>query len=309
MIGKVARIAIWVLVAACGAQGEPQADAFDGPRAFRDLVEQVQMGPRPAGSEASARLRAWASARLRQAGWRVEEHAFEAAPPRAEPVAMVNLIARLPASAGLAGDEVMLITHHDTKALPGFVGANDGASGVALLLEVARQLARRERLLDHTIVLFDGEEAFGRNIDARDGLYGSRALAARMRASGELEGVHALLLVDMLADADLNIAHAAGSDPGLVRLWQEAAARLGREDVLDGALAFVDDHTPFARAGLRAYLALIDFQYGERSSPGWRWHSDGDVLDGVSPASLDAAGELVLEWLRLVEAGRSGAAP
>jgi hypothetical protein len=272
---------------------EPRA--FDGERAFRDLVAQVQLGPRHPGSPGSAAVRELLRARLRQAGWAVRDHAFEARLPDGSRAALVNLIADLPASGSEPG-VLMLVAHYDTKHLPSvpqFAGANDGASGAAVLLELARVLPREPRPLAVRIALFDGEEAVGPNIRGGDGLYGSRALAAEMRADGSLAQVRALLLVDMVGDADLNLSWGADSDPGLVAAFAELARRSGIE--LSGPLGLVDDHTPFVEAGVPRVLSLIDFHYGDRTSPGWRWHSRGDGLEAVSAASLADVGNLLVE--------------
>jgi len=305
---KVARsllVAVW-LGASAGCDGgdapapvatEPRA-VFDGERAFRDLVAQVQLGPRHPGSPGSAAVRELLRARLRQAGWSVRDHAFEARLPDGSSAAMVNLLADLP---GPDPGVLMLIAHYDTKHLasvPDFVGANDGASGVAVLLELARVLPRQPRVLGLRIALCDGEEAVGANIRGSDGLYGSRALAAAMRADGSLAQVRALVLVDMVGDAELNLSWGADSDSALVGTFAALAQRAGID--LAGPLGLVDDHSPFVAAGVPRVLSLIDFHFGDRSSPGWRWHSRGDVLEAVSAASLNSVGNVLVEFLARV---------
>jgi Zn-dependent M28 family amino/carboxypeptidase len=209
---------------------------------------------------------------------------------------------------------VLLGTHYDTKRIPGvrFVGANDGASGTALLLEVARQLATYPLPFDIWLVFFDGEEAFGRDITRDDGLYGSRSLAGQMESDGTLERVAAMIVVDMVADADLNLAVDLNSSPALRRVLRDSAERLGMASLIDASvpLRVTDDHTPFLRRGVSEVLAVIDFQYGARSSPGPLWHTSGDDLDKVSAESLNSAGRLLVETLhgverRLVEAERA----
>jgi hypothetical protein len=296
--------------AGCGDSDPPRAvgaaapPSFDGERAFRDLVEQVRMGPRHPGSPGSSAVRELIRARLRQAGWTVRDHALDAVRPDGTRAALVNLIADLP---GDGPGTAMLVTHYDTKQIPHvpeFVGANDGASGVAVLLELARVLPHRARALGYQLVFFDGEEAIGPNIGDRDGLYGSRALAAQMQADGTLADVRALVLIDMIGDADLDLSWGSDSDPGLVAQWIELARKRGV--ALSGPMALLDDHAPFVEAGVPRVLSLIDFQYGGRSSPGWRWHSRGDGLEAVSAASLNAFGGLLVEWLAKVEPQLSG---
>jgi glutaminyl-peptide cyclotransferase len=281
------------------APDAPARDRFDGERAFRDLVEQVRHGPRHPGSPGSEAVRELIRSRSRQAGWAVQDHAFEAELPGGTRSPMLNVIADLP---GADPGVVMLVTHYDTKQLPRhpeFAGANDGASGVAVLLELARVLPQRERALSHRLVFFDGEEAVGPNIRGNDGLYGSRALAERMREDGSLAQLRALILIDMVGDSDLNVSWGSDSDPRLATRFAELAQRAGL--ALAGPMGLVDDHTPFVAAGVRPVLSLIDFHFGERASPGWRWHTSGDTLESVSAASLDRFGGVLVEFLAAIE--------
>lgn len=281
----------------CAAEDPPRTGGFDGARAFADLRDQVAIGPRPAGSEGAERTRALISERLRQAGWPVEAHRFQAEPPDGSTIEMVNLIARQP---GESEDTLVLAAHYDTKPIPGvrFLGANDGASGVAILLELARVWGRRRGPFTVELVFFDGEEARGSNITARDGLYGSRALAERMQADGALERVRAFVLVDMVGDRDLNIAIDQNSSAELRALFGEVAG-----DLVDPShrLRLIDDHMPFRERGVGKVLALIDFQYGSRRSPGPLWHTAGDGLDGVSAESLNRVGDALVQLVSRLE--------
>src|SRR5262245_40833903 len=175
--------ALWLALAGCGDRSAPAVSAkaapaeFDGVRAFRDLEALVRIGPRPAGSNGAEQARALIRERLRQAGWLVEAQTFRAGPAREKPVAMVNLLARRSAEP----NPVLLITHYDTKrfADQSFVGANDGGSGVAVLLELARATAADQPPLPLELAFVDGEEAFGQSIDGEGRLDGSKGLAAR----------------------------------------------------------------------------------------------------------------------------------
>lgn len=304
-LGLLACAAAVLLGVACGgaASVSPSAHAFDGERAFQDLVDLVRIGPRPPGSEGAERTRALIRERLAQAGWPVEAREFAAAPPGSSPVAMVNLVARTPGERD--GPVIAFGAHYDTKRIPGleFAGANDGASGVALLLELARVLSvRPERPFPVWLLFFDGEEAFGRTIRSIDGLYGSKALAAEMQRSGELDRLGALIVVDMVADRDLNLTPDATSSSELRALLVEAAERLDDADLIDPrARTIIDDHTPFLERGLEDVLLVIDFQFGARITPGPYWHTTRDDLDAVSAASLNRAGRLVVELLAGVE--------
>ncbi len=285
-----------LLASAFGCTDATGDGAFDAERAFGDLRDLVALGPRPAGSPELEAARRLLEERLRQAGWRVERHAFEAHYPDGAPRTLTNLIASREGTRA-NGERVLFVTHYDTKRIPGvrFVGANDGASGAAVLLELARALATRP--LAHTVqlVFCDGEEADGATISASDGLYGSRALAERMEREGSLGRVRALVLVDMVGDADLGLTRDLGDSPQLVADLRDAAREAGLEGVLNGgALPIVDDHTPFVERGLRETLILMDFQFGERRTPGPFWHTARDDLSAVSPASLNAVGRLAI---------------
>jgi hypothetical protein len=256
--------------------GAPRAtvNRFDGARAFRELRAQVALGPRPAGSAASRRL----AERLRG---ELPAGAFE-------PVSggLRNVVGALP------GREpaILVAAHYDTKDLPGFVGANDGAGGTAAVVELARALARTGAPGDRAVrfALFDGEES-PRDSRAflRDGLRGSRAYA-RAHA-GRLREV---VVVDFVADRRLSLPRERGSDPGLWARLRAAARRVGVASVFPDRVRgpIVDDHTPFAAAGLPA-IDLIDFDYPP-------FHTGGDNLSAVSERSLDAAGEALVELLR-----------
>ena len=182
--------------------------------------------------------------------------------------------------------------HHDTvRAIPGFVGANDGAAGVAVLLELARVLPRPFPGPSITLAFFDAEEARpGRNF-AVDGLRGSRQFVALASAGGgqgapPLDRIEAMYLLDLVGDCDLTIPREAASD---ARLY----GRL-RGPAFEGETAVVvDDHIPFIEAGVPA-VNLIDFVYGPGDSPGAWWHTAEDSLDKVCPGSLDQVGRAVI---------------
>jgi hypothetical protein len=197
------------ILAALPGLARRRADAgtlppFDGVRALRDVERLVAIGPRPPGSAALARTRTYIATELRSAGWRVREHRFTAHTPRG-PLTMTNVIAEWP---GRGAGIIAVGGHYDTKVFEKFrfVGANDGGSSTALLIELGRVLALRlgaaPPASTRWLVFFDGEEA---QIEwsATDSLYGSRALVAALRASGELTRLRALVVADMIGDRDL----------------------------------------------------------------------------------------------------------
>ena len=155
------------------ARPDTESLAFNGERAFEDLKRLVAFGPRPPGSKALAESRAWIVSQLKLAGCQVEEDSFVASTPVGN-IPMTNVIARI---AGARPSVVMVAGHYDTLRATGFtfVGANDGGSSAAFLLELARILGRRKNPVTYWLVFFDGEEAL-EHWSATDSRYGSRHL-------------------------------------------------------------------------------------------------------------------------------------
>jgi Zn-dependent M28 family amino/carboxypeptidase len=268
---------------------------FSGGRAFEDLKHLVAFGPRPPGSPALAQSRLWIIQQLKNTGAQVEEDSFTAMTPIGN-LPMTNVIAKFP---GRRPKVVMVAGHYDTKREEGFrfVGANDGGSSTALLLELARVLGARKNALTYWLVFFDGEEAL-QEWSPTDSLYGSRHLVQKLASHGDLARIQAMLLVDMIGDADLDIHRDDNSTPWLIDTAFSVARRLGYEKYfLDTPTAIDDDHIPFVNAGVAA-ADLIDLDYGPNRS---YWHTDKDTLDHCSPLSLTIVGRVVLETLAEIE--------
>lgn len=272
------------------------APSVSGERALNHVRALVALGPRAPGSSGIEKARDYIRRHLRRSRVEVEDVTFDAATPYGT-VSMTNLVGRIP---GKRTDIVVLAGHYDTvdtRRIPGFVGANDGGSSAALLLELARVLARQGNELTIWVVFFDGEEAL-REWSARDGIYGSRHLAQRWSREGILPRIRAFILVDMIGDSDLLVRREANSTPWLTDLVWDAARDLGYgEHFSDEALVVEDDHVPFVRTGVAA-VDLIDFEYG----PGNRyWHTREDTPDKLSARSFQIIGEVILETLRRLE--------
>jgi Zn-dependent M28 family amino/carboxypeptidase len=286
---------VWLGAIALQAAGAAEAPSFSGGRAFEDLKRLVAFGPRPSGSKALAMSRQEILRQLQRVGLQVEEDSFRAATPFGS-LPMTNLIAKIP---GARPQVIIVAGHYETKRFDefSFVGANDGGSSAAFLLELARVLARRKNALTHWLVFFDGEEAF-QEFSGTDGLYGSRHLVQKMAASGELSQVQAMILVDMVGDARLNIHRDAKSTAWLTDLVFQSARRLGYTKYFrDEPRAYEDDHIPFVNAGVSA-VDLLDFDYGPSNS---YWHTAKDTVDKCSPLSLTIVGRVVLAALEELE--------
>ena len=290
------RLATAILTAAllvgCGGPEKQSTTAgggdFDARRAFADLEAQVRIGPRPAGSPAAERTARWIEHRLRAAG----ASKVEVQRPYANVVGTVE---------GSTSGVVVVGAHYDTKdAIPGFVGANDGASGVAVLLELARALPRPLPGPSAKLVAFDAEEARGDRPFERDGSRGSRQFVDYAREGGghgspPLDGVRAMILFDMVGDCDLRIPLESYSDRDLYDAFAVAASDLtGSSAPFEGRTGpILDDHVPFRVVGVPS-VDLIDFDYGPGPAPGAWWHTPEDTLEHVCAASLDAVGEAAL---------------
>ncbi|MBI1848159.1 MAG: M28 family peptidase [Candidatus Rokubacteria bacterium] len=267
-----------------------RASRFDGAVALRHIERLVTIGPRAAGSPASGRARDYIVAELRKAGAQVRVLAFDADTPNGR-LKMANVIGVVP---GRRPDAVMIAGHYDTKWFPDFrfVGANDGGSSTALVLELARTLAAAPREFTYWLALLDGEEAFGA-WTATDSLYGSRRLAQDLARRRELP--RAVIVADMIGDRDLAIRREAFSTPWLTdAIWASAHALGFDRHFLADATSVEDDHVPFLQAGVPATL-LIDFDYPP-------WHTAGDTLDKVSAQSLQVVGDVLLGALPAIEA-------
>ncbi|MEW6321380.1 MAG: M28 family peptidase [Acidobacteriota bacterium] len=284
-------VAVSVTLAACAAAARQPA-AFDSSRAWEHLRAQVGIGPRVAGTPASAKTREYLIRTLGASGITAVEQPFEARAPHG-PVRMANVIATLP---GRRTERIALASHFDTKLFREFrfVGANDGASSTAVLLELARVLKDRPRTFTLEFIFFDGEEAFVEWGPA-DGTYGSRFYVAHARETGTLASLKALILLDMVGDRDLAFRREGNSTPWLTDLIWTAARRTGHGRHFLAETTFIeDDHLPFLRAGVPA-TDIIDLDYGP-------WHTAGDTLEAVSARSLQVTGEVVLAALPDIEA-------
>ena len=270
------------------------APAFNSARAMQYVTEVVAFGPRPIGSANHKKLESYILARLK--GDLVEDDLFTADTPAGKfPVR--NIVAKFP---GTKDGIIVIAGHYDTNYPlrdTGYVGANDGGSSTALLLELANQLRGKKREGYSVWLLWtDGEEAV-KEWTATDSLYGTRHLAEKWQKDGALRKIKAFLVVDMIGDADLNVDRDASSTPWLEELVYQAATKLGYQShFFARTIGEQDDHTPFMHLGVPS-ADLIDFEYGYNNV---FWHTPQDTLDKLSPKSLEIVGSVVLETVRLL---------
>jgi len=278
----LALVASWYI--ASFLNREPDSLSFDSSRAYADVQTQVAFGPRMPGSAGHAQVREWMRAELESAGWQVEVHESER---MGHPI--YNIIAKLNAEP----PQIILGAHYDTRFIadndPDLTkrtepvpGANDGASGVAVLLELARSLPKDTPPI--WLVFFDTEDN-GR-IEGWDWILGSRAFAEEIPINPR-----AVVIVDMIGDADLNIYLEKNSNVAIrTEIWSMAAS-LGYGDVFinEEKFSMLDDHTPFLEKNIPA-VDIIDFDYPY-------WHTTQDTPDKVSAESLHAVGDTLWHWV------------
>ena len=253
----------------------PSEDRFDSARAWKVLKHQVGIGERPAGSPASRELGAYLKRRVPYGRY------------QRVPDGLRNVVGKV---RGKDADRVVLVgAHYDTKDIPGFVGANDGASGTAVALRLAREIEPRTIRPTLLFVFFDGEESprgAGPGEFEEKGLRGSEVAARRLA-----DEVDRMILLDFVGDKDLSIPRESYSSGRLWSRLRDAAGRAGVGDTFPSGTAggVLDDHIPFRRRGVPA-IDLIDFDFD-------CWHRRCDDLSAVSEDSLDRVGETMMELL------------
>jgi Zn-dependent M28 family amino/carboxypeptidase len=284
LIGLMLAGVIGWYIFAFQTQPEPVFNLFDGQRAYEDVKTQVAFGPRIPGSEGHAEVQEWMWEELESAGWQVEIQESEA---------LGHPVQNIVAKRGDASPQVILGAHYDTRMFADndpdpanhsqpVPGANDGASGVAVLLELARTLPGDT--VPVWLVFFDMEDN-GR-IEGWDWILGSREFVENNPVEPR-----AVVIVDMIGDADLNIYKERNSDTQLTDEIWHAAESIENDTVFipEYKYSMLDDHTPFLEAGIPA-VDLIDFDYPY-------WHTVQDTPDKVSAESLQAVGETLQTWV------------
>jgi Zn-dependent M28 family amino/carboxypeptidase len=268
------------------------AAQFDSNRAWEHLRQLVSMGPRPSGSPAIEQTRQYIKGQLGAIGVAVTEQKWVDDTPGGK-LPMVNLIATIP---GARKDRVVFAGHYDTKRFQQFrfVGASDGGSSAAFVLELARVLKARRNPLTMELLFLDGEEAVNEVWAGTDNTYGSRHYVDAAKRDGSLASLKALVLVDMIGDRNLQIRRDLHSTPWLTDVVWSAARRLKLDNYFVPATTEVeDDHVPFLKAGVPS-VDIIDLDYPQ-------WHTPQDTLDAVSARSLQVVGDVVLAAIPDIE--------
>jgi len=278
---------------------------FNGERAYEYLKQVCAIGPRPSGSAGMAKQQKLLAEHFKKLGGQVEFQQFRGRHPlNGSWVPMANLIVRWHPQ---SKKRILLCAHYDTLPLPmldpvnprgTFVGANDGGSGVAVLMELAHEIPNLELNYGIDFVLFDAEE-FIFHEDHRYFL-GSEFFARQYAGNRPPYRYRWGVLLDMIGDADLQIYQERNSlywrdtRPLVKDIWA-TARRLGvREFIPRPRYAIRDDHLPLHNTGRIPCIDIIDFDYPP-------WHTQGDTVDKCSALSLAKVGWVVREWLKEVE--------
>ncbi len=291
--------------AACNRDVQPTR-SFDGGAALSYAAAQVAFGPRVPGTDGHRRTAAWLDSLLSVRADTLVTQRWEHVTLQGDTIPLVNLIARFnPAST----QRILFVAHWDTRPRsdgPGAApadsatpvpGANDGASGVAVLLGIADALSALPPTIGVDLLFVDGED-YGIFADKKDALIGSRYYALHPVGPPPLYAV----LFDMVGDRDLRISREGNSmvgAPEVVDLVWNTAAEAGFGNIFVGheGVTVEDDHTELQKGGIRA-IDVIDFSYGPNHS--W-WHTPHDTMDKISAESLDAVGTVARALVQRAE--------
>jgi glutaminyl-peptide cyclotransferase len=270
--------------------------SFNEIRAMRYVKEIVAFGPRPIGSANHKKVEDYIHSHLQ--GDDVEDDQFTIDTTEGK-FPVHNIIAKYP---GTKDGVIVIASHYDTNYPlrdTAYVGANDGASSSALLLEIANQLRGKKRDgYSVWLVWDDAEEAIKLPWTDSNSVYGVRHLAQKWQDDGTRKKIKAFLLEDMIGDADLNIEHEQNSTPWLEDMIHQAATRMGYQShFFARSIPMEDDHLPFVKMGVPS-ADLIDFDYGYDNV---FWHTTQDTVDKLSPKSLEIVGTVTLQTVQMLD--------
>ncbi|HTC23597.1 MAG TPA: M28 family peptidase [Gemmatimonadales bacterium] len=286
-------------IAGCAREPAPPPRKFDGPAAFEYLKTQVAFGPRIPRTPAHERMAQWLDSLLRQRADTLIVQSWTHVTAKGDSLPLRNFVARFNPR---AQTRILFLAHWDTRPRSDgpnaknpkapVPGANDGASGVAVLLGVADVLKRQPPAVGVDLLFDDGEDYGDFNEQPNDVLIGARYFAAHL-PPGPLPKY--AVLFDLVADRDLQIYQEGNSltgAPEIVNLVWSVAKKVGHQDVfLDSPKhTLTDDHVELQKVGIKA-IDVVDFDYPS-------WHTPDDTIDKVSAASLQVVGDVALALVR-----------
>jgi glutaminyl-peptide cyclotransferase len=259
---------------------------FDGNRALEDAISQVNMGPRVPGSTSHQFFIQWLISRLAETEWQTRLQVGSVQGQRINNIIAIN---------SNEPPQIIIATHYDNRLLSDndpdpilrsypVPGANDGASGVSILLELARVLPLNS--VPVWLVFLDAED--NGNIGDMDWIMGSRFFVENLQSKPK-----AVVILDMVGDRELNIYREKNSDLELFNeIWESARLLDYGAFFIDvPKYSLIDDHMPFIRVGIPA-VTIIDFDYPY-------WHTTSDTIDKISEESLTIVGSTILRWLKM----------
>lgn len=277
---------ITLLLSSCKSKNDLE---FSGENALNLAMQQVEFGPRPPGSSSHQNTISFIEETLSGNNWETTIQSEEI-----NGYLIQNIIAKR--NNQVENPWVILAAHYDTrffadndpdenKRLQPVIGANDGASGVAILLELSRVIPDNINK-NIWLVFFDAEDQG--NIENWDWILGSTSFVKTLPAKPD-----AVVLLDMVGDRDLNLYFEHNSDPELQKVIWDLAGSLGYQDqfIPQYKYSILDDHIPFLQNGIRA-IDIIDFDYPY-------WHTSEDTIDKISSESLEIVGRTIYHWLML----------
>jgi glutaminyl-peptide cyclotransferase len=303
MLIRLIAIAGMALPLAALAAPVASHEAFSPQQAYVYCAEIAGFGERWPGSPGHKKTENLIHEVLQKDGAEIETDDFVAPTPLG-PLPVHSIIGKFSMSSDPSQPIFILAGHYDTLIKPGFIGANDGASSTAILLAFADALVHRKSAMQIWLVWTDLEEAV-HAFDNDDGLYGSRHLAHKLAASGEVSRIRGLFLLDMIGYRDLKVARETGSSRRLQDDIAQAANRLGYAPYFFRYDAnIIDDHESFIKVGVPA-VDVVDAQYGRMGagfdSMGEFHHSNADTMDKVSPRSFEIVGRTILLTVELLD--------
>jgi len=282
----------------------PSSTGFSGARAYEFVAKQVAFGPRPPDTDAIRKTQDYIIGQLKSFGCQVDTDDFHANTPVGR-LAMKNIVVKIP---GASPNIILLGTHYDTDTLhanddqkmTNFVGADDGGSSTGVMMEIARVLcgkapAEIKPASKVWIAFFDGEEALKHWDNDTDSCFGSREMAAKLAASGDLARVKAFVLADLVGYKDLRINRQENAAPWLQDIIWSKGAMLGHSNIFisQTVSGYEDDHLAFMHRGVPS-MDLIGDAWSYQPV---YWHTPQDTMDKISPATLQAVGEVILASL------------
>ena len=262
---------------------------FSRESAYNHCKNIVDLSPRVSGTESHKRVRSYIKNEIEKNNLKIIEDIFVTKTPVGD-VEMDNITTTIKGSEE-NGNKIILAAHYDSKYFKDekFLGANDNASGVAVLLELLKIVKEKKYKYDIEFLFLDGEEAFA-NWSDTDSLYGSRRYVSQIK---NIRKINAVILLDMVGEKNIKIDFDMNSSPELTDILIEATQDLNLTSCFSKRfIAIEDDHIPFVTMGIPA-IDIIDFEYDD-------WHTKNDNMENISSKSLENIGLITLKMLDIL---------